>query len=138
VSVFTFPGELNHAQVHRSRHSKRVFQLHTVDPETVEIERRQLTRAQLLEHFVKLSPAIIAMEACSASQHWARRFAAVGHEVRLIATKFVRPFVKTNKTDAADAAGIWEAAQRPGMRFVPVKTEQQQEHWRFTTCAICS
>ena len=66
------------------------------------------------------------MEACGNSQHWARSFMAMGHEVRLIATKFVRPFVKTNKTDAADAAAIWEAAQRPEMRFVPVKSEQQQ------------
>ena len=106
--------------------AKRVFQLHAVAPETGEIERLKLQRAELLEHFAKLSPAIIAMEACSSSQHWARRFAAMGHEVRLIATKFVRPFVKTNKTDAADAAAIWEAAQRPGMRFVPVKSEQQQ------------
>jgi transposase len=106
--------------------AKRVFQVHAVDPETGEIERRKLQRAELLEHFAKLSPVIVAMEACASSQHWARRFAAMGHEVRLIATKFVRPFVKTNKTDAADAAAIWEAAQRPDMRFVPVKSEQQQ------------
>jgi len=106
--------------------AKRVFQLHSVDPQTGEIERRKLSRGELLEHFARLSPATIAMEACSSSQHWARRFSAMGHEVRLIATKFVRPFVKTNKTDAADAAAIWESAQRPGMRFVPVKSEQQQ------------
>src|SRR6185437_2574763 len=106
--------------------AKRVFQLHSVDPQTGEIERRKLSRGELLEHFARLSPATIAMEACSSSQHWARRFSAMGHEVRLLATKFVRPFVKTNKTDAADAEAIWEAAQRPDMRFVPVKTEQQQ------------
>src|SRR6185312_4297096 len=106
--------------------AKRVFQLHVVDPETGEMQRLKLQRAELLEHFGNLVPSIVAMEACSSSQHWARRFMAMGHEVRLIAPKFVRPFVKTNKTDAADAAAIWEAAQRPGMRFVPVKTEQQQ------------
>src|SRR5689334_3777446 len=94
--------------------AKRIFQLHSVDPETGEIERVKLQRTGLLEYFAKLLPTVIAMEACSSSQHWARRFAAMGHEVRLIATKFVRPFVKTNKTDAADAAAIWEAAQRPG------------------------
>lgn len=105
--------------------AKRVFQLHSVDPETGEFERLKLQRAGLVEHFAKLSPVIVAMEACSSSQHRARRFAALGHEVRLIPTKFVRPFVKTNRTDAADAAAIWEAAQRPGMRFVPVKSEQQ-------------
>jgi len=106
--------------------AKRIFQLHAVDPATGEIQRLKLQRSKLLEHFSNLAPAIVAMEACSSSQHWARRFKALGHEVRLIATKFVRPFVKTNKTDAADAAAIWEAAQRPGMRFVPVKSEQQQ------------
>jgi transposase len=106
--------------------AKRIFQLHSVDPQTGEMQRLKLQRAELLEHFANLAPSIVAMEACSSSQHWARRFMAMGHEVRLIATKFVRPFVKTNKTDAADAAAIWEAAQRPGMRFVPVKSEQQQ------------
>jgi len=106
--------------------AKRIFQLHSVDPKTGEIERLKLQRVDLADYFARLSPVIVAMAACSSSQHWARRFSAMGHEVRLIATKFVRPFVKTNKTDAADAAAIWEAAQRPGMRFVPVKSEQQQ------------
>src|ERR1700733_209342 len=106
--------------------AKRFFQLHSVDPETGEMQRSKLKRSELLEHFGNLAPSIVAMEACGSSQHWARRFMAMGHEVRLIATKFVRPFVKNNKTDAADAAAIWEAAQRPGMRFVPFKSEQQQ------------
>ena len=79
-----------------------------------------------MEFFGTLPTAIVAMEACGSSQHWARRFASIGHEVRLNATRFVRAFVKTNKRDAADAAAIWEAAQRPGMRFVPVYNEQQQ------------
>jgi transposase len=66
------------------------------------------------------------MEACGSAHYWARKFAAMGHEVRLIAGQFVRPFVKTNKTDAADAQAIWEAVQRPGMKFVSVKSEEQQ------------
>jgi transposase len=66
------------------------------------------------------------MEACGSAQYWARELLKLGHEVRLIAAQFVRPFVKTNKTDAADAEGIWEAAQRPGMRYVALKSEEQQ------------
>jgi transposase len=66
------------------------------------------------------------MEACGSAHYWAREFGKLGHEVRLIAAQFVRPFVKTNKNDAADAAAIWEAVQRPDMRFVAVKTEEQQ------------
>jgi transposase len=106
--------------------AKRVFQLHTVDERTGEIRRWSLSRSKLLEFFGNLPATIVAMEACGSSHHWARRFTAMGHDARLIATKFVRPFVKTNKTDAADAEAIWEAAQRPGMRFVPIKSEQQQ------------
>jgi transposase len=106
--------------------AKTVFQLHSVDEGTGEISRQTLRRSEVAEYFASRSPAVVAMEACGSSHHWARRFSAMGHQVRLIATKFVRPFVKSNKTDAADAAAIWEAAQRPGMRFVPLKSEQQQ------------
>lgn len=106
--------------------AKRVFQLHWVEMETGEICRRQLKRAQVTEFFANRAPSVIAMEACGSAHYWARKLAALGHEVRLIATQFVRPFVKTNKTDAADAQAIWEAAQRPGMRFVAVKSEGQQ------------
>lgn len=79
-----------------------------------------------MEHFARLSPAVVATEAWSSSHHWARRFSTMGHVIRSIAPKFVRSFVKTSKTDAADAEAIWEAAQRPGMRFVPAKSEEQQ------------
>ena len=106
--------------------AKTVFQLHSVDMKTGEIHRQTLRRSEVAEYFSLRTPAIVAMEACGSSHHWARRFTSMGHQVRLIATKFVRPFVKSNKTDAADAAAIWEAAQRPGMRFVPVKSEHQQ------------
>jgi transposase len=106
--------------------AKRVFQLHWVEMETGEICRRQLKRAQVAEFFAQRAPAVIAMEACGSAHDWARRLTQLGHEVRLIATQFVRPFVKNNKTDAADAQAIWEAAQRPGMRFVAIKSEGQQ------------
>jgi len=106
--------------------AKRVFQLHWVDMETGEIGRQQVKRAQLAEFFAKRTPAVIGMEACGSAHYWARKFAAMGHDVRLIAGQFVRPFVKTNKTDVADAQAIWEAVQRPGMKFVSVKSEEQQ------------
>src|SRR3972149_1245899 len=106
--------------------AKRVLQLHWVEMETGEICRRQLKRGQVLEFFANRERSVIAMEACGSAHYWARKLAGLGHEVRLIAAQFVRPFVKTNKTDAADAQAIWEAAQRPGMKFVAVKSEGQQ------------
>lgn len=80
----------------------------------------------MAEFFSNREPGVIAMEACGSAHYWARKFVGMGHEVRLIAAQFVRPFVKTNKTDAADAQGIWEAVQRPGMKFVSLKSEAQQ------------
>ncbi|MGF6293028.1 transposase [Paraburkholderia youngii] len=106
--------------------AKRVFQVHWVDMETGEVKRRQLRRDQLVTFFAKQAPALIAMEACGSAHYWARHFVSFGHQVRLIAASFVRPFVKRNKTDVADAQAIWEAAQRPEMRFVAVKSETQQ------------
>jgi transposase len=106
--------------------AKRVFQVHAVDCNTGEIERRTLKRSQVLKHFAKLPASVVAMEACGSAHYWARELVKLGHEVRLIAAQFVRPFVKTNKTDAADAEAIWEAAQRPGMRYVARKSEEQQ------------
>lgn len=106
--------------------AKSVFQVHLVDASTGEMVRVALKRNQVLRFFANREPSIVAMEACGSAQHWAREFLKLGHEVRLIAAQFVRPFVKTNKTDAADAEGIWEAVQRPGMRFVALKSEEQQ------------
>src|SRR5258705_212682 len=106
--------------------AKRVFQLHWVDVGTGEICRRQLRRDQMMEFFAQRESSVIAMEACGSAHYWGRKLEALGHEVKLIAAQFVRPFVKTNKTDAADAQAIWEAAQRPGMRFVALKSEEQQ------------
>ena len=106
--------------------AKSVMQLHWVDMLTGEIHRKQLKRRALLEFFANRQPGVIAMEACGSAHYWARELLKLGHEVRLIAAQFVRPFVKTNKNDAADAAAIWETVQRPDMRFVAVKTEEQQ------------
>jgi transposase len=106
--------------------AKRFFQLHSVDLETGEITKLKLKRAEMVPFFSNRQRSVVAMEACGSSHHWARQLRALGHEVRLIATKFVKPFVKGNKNDAADARAIWEAAQRPEMRFMPVKTEAQQ------------
>lgn len=106
--------------------AKRVFQLHWVDMETGEICRRQLKRSEMAEFFANRTPSVVAMEACGSAHYWARKLTALGHQVKLIAAQFVRPFVKSNKTDAADAQAIWEAAQRPGMKFVAVKSEGQQ------------
>jgi transposase len=106
--------------------AKRVFQVHAVDPDTGEVTQLTLKRSQVLRYFVNRPVSVVAMEACGSAHYWARELSKLGHEVRLIAAQFVRPFVKGNKTDAADAEAIWEAAQRPRMRFVAVKSEEQQ------------
>jgi len=106
--------------------AKQVFQVHWVDTDSGEVKRKMLTRGQLQAFFARRAPGVVAMEACGSAHHWGRALKALGHEVRLISAQFVRPFVKSNKTDAADAQAIWEAAQRPEMRFVALKSEQQQ------------
>lgn len=106
--------------------AKRVFQAHAVDPESGEVRRTRLQRGEVLRHLAQMHPAFVVMEACSSAQHWAREIRKLGHEVRLISPPFVRPFVKTNKIEAADAQAIWMAAQQPEMRSVAVKTEEQQ------------
>ena len=106
--------------------AKRVFQLHGVDMETGEVVDLKLTRAKFLEHFANLSPCVVAMEACGAMQHWARRLRELGHEPRLLPAKAVRPFVAGNKNDVQDARAIWTAVQQPGVRTVAVKSEEQQ------------
>jgi transposase len=106
--------------------AKRVFQVHWVEPETGEVKRRTLARAEVSAFFARRAAGIVAMESCGSAHYWGRVLSGLGHQVRLIAAQFVRPFVKTNKTDAADAEAIWEAVQRPGMRFVALKSEEQQ------------
>jgi transposase len=106
--------------------AKQVFQVHWVDVSSGEVQRKTLRRAQVSTFFARAPRGVVAMEACGSAHHWARLLQGLGHAVKLIAAQFVRPFVKTNKTDAADAQAIWEAAQRPEMRFVALKSEQQQ------------
>ena len=106
--------------------AKRVFQVHWIELDTGELRRKTLARAEVAPFFARRTPGIVVMESCRSAHYWGRVLSALGHEVRLIAAQFVRPFVNTNKTAAADAEAIWEAAQRPGMRFVALKSEEQQ------------
>lgn len=106
--------------------AKQVFQMYSVDMSTGEIINIQIKRAKLLEHFANKSACLIAMEACGGANHWARALIALGHSVRLLPAKLVRPFVSGNKTDATDARAIWLAVQQPGIKFVGVKTIAQQ------------
>ena len=106
--------------------AKHVFQLHSVDMSTGEIMNVQIKRAKVLEHFVNKPQSLIAMEACGGAHHWARELTALGHSVRLLHAKIVRPFVSGNKTDATDARAIWIAVQQPGVKFVGIKTAAQQ------------
>jgi len=106
--------------------AKRVFQLHWVDMETGEIVDLRLTRAKFLEHFANRAPCVVGMEACGGSQHRARRLRELGHEVRLLPAKLVRPFVGGNKSDTHDARAVWTAVQQPGVRTVAIKSEEQQ------------
>lgn len=106
--------------------SKRVFQLHGVDGKEMPVLRRKLSRSGLAAFFAGLSPTVVALEACGASHHWARVLSDLGHEVRLIAPQLAKPYVKRGKNDAADAEALCEAAGRPTMRFVPMKSAAQQ------------
>jgi transposase len=106
--------------------SKRIFQLHGVNEAEQPVLRKKLSRFAMGAFFERLEPAIVAMEACGASHHWARELTRMGHEVRLIAPQLVKPYVKRGKNDAADAEALCEAASRPTMRFVPVKTRDRQ------------
>ena len=106
--------------------SKHVFQLHGVNAAEKVVLRKKLRRKEMIAFFQKLAPTVIAIEACGGSHHWARLLTSFGHEVRLIAPQLVKPYVKRGKNDAADAEALCEAMSRPTMRFVPVKTEEQQ------------
>ena len=106
--------------------AKSVFQIHGVDAEGRAVLRRRLRRQDLLAFFARLAPCIVAMEACSRAHHWARELVALGHDVRLISPQYAKPYVKRNKTDAADAEAICDVVGRPTMRFVPIKTKESQ------------
>src|SRR5499426_4603179 len=106
--------------------SKSVFVLHGVDAAEQPVLRRALRRRQVIEFFAKLPPTQVGMEACGAAHHWARELGALGHEVKLLPAQRVKPYVARNKNDTADAEAVCEAMSRPRMRFVPVKTAEQQ------------
>jgi transposase len=119
-------GTMNGQQVVGLDIAKLVFQLHTVDMGTGEIINVQIKRAKVLEYFVNKPKCLIAMEACGGAHYWARELLALGHSVRLLHAKVVRPFVSGNKTDVTDARGIWLAVQQPGVKFVGIKSVTQQ------------
>ena len=106
--------------------AKRVFQLHGVDAAGKAVLRRKLQRSEVLAFFKALPPCLVGIEACGTAHYWAREIRELGHEVRLMPPSYVAPYVKRGKTDAADAAAICEAVTRPTMRFVPIKTAEQQ------------
>src|SRR5262245_51074456 len=106
--------------------AKSVFQIHGVDAAGNVVVRRRLKRRYVLPFFQKLSPCLVGIEACASSHHWSRELQALGHTVRLIPPAYVRPYVKRQKNDAADAEAICEAVTRANMRFVATKTLEQQ------------
>ncbi|MGN6210396.1 MAG: IS110 family transposase [Rhizobiaceae bacterium] len=106
--------------------SKHVFQLHGVNGAEEVVLRRQMRRTEMIKFFEKLPSTLIGIEACGSSHHWARLLQSFGHEVKLIAPQYVKAYVKRGKNDAADAEAICEAVSRPSMRFVPVKSCDQQ------------
>jgi transposase len=106
--------------------AKHVFQVHGVDADGATVLRKQLRRGQLLAFFSKLPPCVVGLEACATAHYWARELGAFGHEVRLMPAQYVKAYIKRNKNDAADAEAICEAVSRPTMRFVPMKTAEQQ------------
>lgn len=106
--------------------AKNVIQVHGVDQRGKAVLKKQLPRRRFVEFFANLAPCLVGMEACGSAHHWARQLEKLGHQVRLMAPQFVKPYVKTNKNDAADAEAICEAVSRPNMRFVPIKNGEQQ------------
>lgn len=106
--------------------AKAVFQIHGVDERGKAVVRKQLKRSEMASYFAKLEPCRIGMEACGSAHYWARKLQGFGHTVKLMAPQFVKPYVKTNKNDMADAEAICEAVSRPNMRYVAVKTVESQ------------
>ena len=108
--------------------AKNVFQVHAIDAAEKVVARKPLRRSQVIAYFKALPPCLVGMEACASAHHWARELTKLGHEVRLMPAKDVKAYVKRNKNDAADAEAICEAVRRPTMRFVRVKSAEQQGH----------
>src|SRR4051794_6838688 len=106
--------------------AKQVFQVHAITPDGSVTVRRSLRRSQVLLFFSKLPACLVGMEACGGAHFWAREIARFGHQVRLMPPSYVKPYVKRGKTDAGDAEAICEAVSRKTMRFVPIKSAEQQ------------
>lgn len=106
--------------------AKTVFQVHGVSTDGEVVVRRQLRRSQVLAFFERLPRCLIGMEACASAHHWGRELTALGHEVKLMPPAYVKAYVKRGKTDTGDAEAIAEAVTRPTMRFVPIKSKEQQ------------
>ena len=106
--------------------AKHVFQVHGIDAQGTTVLRKRLRRGQVLAFFSRIPRCVVGLEACATAHYWARELGALGHEVRLMPAQYVKAYIKRNKHDAADAEAICEAVQRPTMRFVPVKTAEQQ------------
>src|SRR5215510_10877297 len=106
--------------------AKSIFQVHGIDAAGEVVLRRRLTRGRVVPFFEKLAPCLVGMEACATSHYWARELIKLGHDVRLMPPSYVKPYVKRQKNDTADAEAICEAVTRPTMRFVEVKSPEQQ------------
>lgn len=106
--------------------AKRVFQIHGVDDQGNIVVKKQLQRSEVLTWFSKLEPCLVGMESCSTSTYWAREIGKLGHQVKLMPPAYVKPYVRRQKNDQTDAAAICEAVSRPSMRFVAIKTPEQQ------------
>ena len=106
--------------------AKSVFQVHGVDVDGAVVIRKRVSRAKVLEFFAALPPCLVGIEACPSAHHWSRKLQALGHTVKLMPPSYVKAYLKRSKNDANDAAAICEAVTRPSMRFVPIKSEQQQ------------
>src|SRR6202047_4209099 len=106
--------------------AKSVFQVHGVDADGAVVIRKRISRAKLLDFFATLPTCLVGIEACPSAHYWSRRLQGLGHTVRLMPPSYVKAYLKRSKNDANDAAAICEAVTRPSMRFVPIKSEQQQ------------
>ena len=106
--------------------AKSVFQVHGVDTDGAVVIRKRIGRTKILKFFTDLPPCLVGMEACATSHHWARELRRLGHDVWLMPPTYVKAYVRRSKNDAADAAAICEAVTRPSMRFVPIKSAEQQ------------
>ncbi|MDF0603756.1 transposase [Psychromarinibacter sp. C21-152] len=106
--------------------AKKVFQVHGIDESGITVLKKRLTRATFLAEMSRHPSCLVGLEAGSGAHHWARCLIELGHDVRLMPPQYVRPYVKGNKHDASDAEACCEAVQRPGMRFIPVKSEARQ------------